>query len=234
MEFVQKVLTSQNSSPAQIGLGVAAAVVSLSVLSSFLVGGSKDDLLPALTEDEAKTVMEEIINSTKLVAPKLIAMGQQMQQQYKAQGQELDDETITKYILHPQFTSFLKDAQEKTLEKYNVDEDEMEDAINYYTGVGGNADLIDMRNSLRMLYKQFGGEVDEDGVDLAGGEMGGSAGPEGDWDEMKLLMVVDSLKNAVISATDEFVGNFVVEQGAPASHAQVETFQLGMMAAQEK
>jgi len=144
------------------GLGI-----SMVVLSGLIYYGlrskksTNDDLAPAVTEDEAKQVMQEILDKVKLMATSMLRRAEQIKQQINAQGQEIDDQQLMKLVIAPQLDSSFRELQNEILKSYDMDEEDLEEAVTTYIQEG-DIELRDISERIRQIYKGLGGDMGDD------------------------------------------------------------------------
>ena len=231
MSFFQEMVFKGQDSRVKIAT-IAGTIAAVGFFAYYTILGSNTstsdpELAPAVTEEEATKIMNAICDQMKLVAPRLIMAAENIKQQIASQGQQIDDASLMKVFLLPQLEQMIRDTQESIFEKFDVDEDEVEEAVEYYTK-RGHEELIAINQNITMLYKQFGGEVDE-GEDLAAAGDGGGAAGSGEYTLEMVVGMMQSLTEKMVRSTDEYTGEFISKNGVPSTQAEVERFQLGLM-----
>jgi hypothetical protein len=160
MELVSNFFGGENSN-LRNGVIVAALIASAYGIYSYVgsSGSSKDsNLLPALTEEEARKIMSAILDRFQMNIPKLFRAADSIKQQFLQQGQDIDDATLLKQFLLPHLEQGLKDIQEAVLEEYDVDEGDLEDAVTTYIEKG-DAELTRISAVIRGVFKKFGADI---------------------------------------------------------------------------
>lgn len=165
MEAISNALSSfidrTKDSPVQ-SLLVASAVALVGVGAASYSGllGSKQDenLAPAIDEETTRKIMKQILEGVHLNLPGLFQYAERIKQSIAAQGQEIDDAILLKTFLLPNLENLLRQVQDKALEDYDVDEDELEEAVTEYCRQG-DADLIKTSATIRSIFKRFGANI---------------------------------------------------------------------------
>jgi hypothetical protein len=140
------------------GIGIASYTgVGFSSKSS----SNESSLAPAIPEEEARKIMSSILDKLHSTIPKLFRVAEQIKQQIQAQGQDIDDATLLKSFLLPHLENALKDIQDAVLAEHDVDEDELEEAVNEYIQ-NGDAELLKITKTIRGMFQKFGADVEED------------------------------------------------------------------------
>lgn len=128
---------------------------------------------------------------------------------------------MKQYIL-PHFGSNLKEIQETILAEFDVDEDELEEAVNTYIA-NGDEELAGITKSIRILHTQFGGDSDIEAPNAAKNSKAAAMGIN------EVVELLEELASQMLQHTDDFCGKFVDEYGVPSNQQQGQEFQLGMM-----
>jgi hypothetical protein len=226
VESIQNLVTRSKSSPVQTALA-ASAILGTLALAYFQFAPTKSDLAPAITEEEAKEMMNSILKKLKLLVPKLLMAAQNIKMQIQQQGHDVDEMTIMKQYLLPHFDSNLKEIQDAVLEEFDVDEDELEEAVNKYIA-DGDEELASIAKSIRVMYQQFGGDIEIEDVAAPKSAKVESMGAE------DVVSLLKELANQMMQYTDDFCGTFIDENGLPSTQQGMEEFQLGLMAVSQK
>jgi hypothetical protein len=222
MNSIQNLLSSGKESPAKVGLAVSALAVTAAYLYSFSGTSGSSDLAPAIEEEDAKKMMEKILEKLQLLAPRLMNAAQNIQQQIEQQGQEIEEKQLMKQFILPHFDTNLKEFQDAVLNEFDVDADELEEACDVYI-TEGDEELAQICRSIRALYRQFGGDVEEESSSAASS----SAVLDMSVDEVVGLM--KELAKHMLQATDDYCAKFIDESGVPRTQAHLEAFQVGQM-----
>lgn len=161
-DLVSGLITRSKESPTQ-SLVIATVVALIGVGAASYTGlfSSKSDdsnLAPALTEEETKKIMKNIMERLHTTLPKLFRFADQIKQQIASQGQEIDDATLLKTFILPNLETALRDIQEEVLKEEDVDEDDLEDAVTEYIKQG-DSELIQIAATIRSIFKRFGANI---------------------------------------------------------------------------
>jgi hypothetical protein len=159
-------LTRTKESPAQTVLLVSALLaggvgLAYSGLLPSYSGKSDDNLLPAITEEEAKKAMKSMLDQLHMTIPKLFRVADQIKQQFAQQGQQLDDSFLLRSFLLPNLESAFREIQDTVLNEYDMDEDDLEEAVLEYIK-RGDRDLKETYDTIRNIFKKFGADLPED------------------------------------------------------------------------
>jgi hypothetical protein len=233
------------SSVRSIGLASAAVLAAATVYLAAKGPSADSGLAPALTEEEATAVMTAILDSLKLTATRFLRHVEQMKQQIAAGGQSVPEKELMKYML-PHFETALKEIENTVYTDKDVEASEVEDAVNTYIAAG-HEKLSEICQKIRLIYKEFGGELDggEESSDMgagvgssgAAGEKGtGSSGGSGkDVSLNDVLEILTVLSEKIGGLTEEYVAEFIEQHGLPNGDAELtQRFQMGMMALSEQ
>ena len=132
-----------------------------------------DELLPALTEEEVAKIMNKLFDNLKIKVTHLLQTFDRVKQQIQQSGQDIDEKHLLKSFILPQYETLINEIQTQLLYDNNIEEYELEDAVNYYIK-HGNVKLTSIRDTIRILYIQFGGDLgnvtdETDDNDTSGG-----------------------------------------------------------------
>lgn len=222
VDSVQKLLTKNTTGTVL----AASAVVAATVLAYNYLLPSSSNLAPAIDEAEAKKIMGAVLEKLKILAPQLEKAARNIKAQIMEQGQDIDEMTIRKQFLLPHFESNLKEIQTAVLEEFEADEDDLEEAVNHYIAAG-DEELASIAKSIRVFYKDFGGDIDVDEP----GKVSEAVEAMGINDVVALMK---ELGNQMMQHTDDFCGKFIDEHGPPTTAQLAEEFQMGLMAASQR
>lgn len=190
-------------------------------------------LLPALTEQEAQEIMQKILEKLKLESQRMVRAAEQIKQQITAQGQEIDNATLMKTFILPHFETRFRELEMQIYDERDVEEFEVEEAVNYYINNGNNG-LREICEHIKLLYKEFGGEVEEDRDESKNEQLSIEDGSEA-MDIPQILQLLQALAETVNERTDDYVSEFIHENGTPTpSNGLFEDFQQGMMVLSEQ
>lgn len=231
MSFVDAILnlvSKGKESPAKTAFLVATLVASSALAYSYLTPSSSN-LAPAMEEKEAKEIMSAIMKKLKMLVPKLLTAAQNIKMQIEQQGQEVDDAAVLKHYILPHFTTNLQEIQNMVLEEFDADEDELEEAVEYYIA-RGDEELASMSKSIRAMHMQFGGDSELEAPATAPAKGSKAA----DMDVNDVVAMLRELATQMVQYSDDFCGKFVDENGIPSDQQSMEEFQYGLMAVSQK
>ncbi len=178
-----------------------------------------------MTEEETREIMTKILEHLKPVATHMIRAAEGIKQQLAQQGKEMEDRKLMQTFILSHFESGFKDLQDKILAEFDVDESELEDACNTYVK-NGDKKLREICERIRMIYKEFGGEIDSE--DKENNDFN---------EEIPLETIVAMLKSIggkMSDETESFVQDFKAEYGVPDSRSDIEIFQGKLMELSER
>ncbi|KAJ1424546.1 hypothetical protein B484DRAFT_480506 [Ochromonadaceae sp. CCMP2298] len=221
--IIDRIMSNAKESELEVALAITGVVALATVFYSFFRTVDSSGLSPAMEEEETHKIMRKILGKLQLEAPRLMKNAQDSRQKIEQQGGDIDDKTLMKDFILPNFKAILKDIQDKELEDNNVDEDDLEEACTTYVEEG-DEELIEIYKKIRALHRTFGGDEDDENED-AGAH--GGATVEMSVDEVVQLMA--ELLKAVLQATDKFCAKFIDENGKPRTQAHMEVFHMGQM-----
>lgn len=225
------VFRSEKFSPVQLGAAVVS-LIAVGLAASWGLSSSAssgEELAPALTEDEALGVMTAIFDKVKVVAAKMVRAAENVKQQIAAQGQEIEDKKLMQTFILPHFETSYREIQQQALDDADVEESELEEAVNEYMKQG-HQPLIEIYTRIRLIYKEFGGDCGEDGEVLAGKEQEGA-------DEIThdmIILVLQKLAERMNAVTLGFIHQFKEQYGSPNSPTVQAAFQQGMLSLSEE
>eukprot|EP00639_Heterosigma_akashiwo_P001236 CAMPEP_0194572580 /NCGR_PEP_ID=MMETSP0292-20121207/9099_1 /TAXON_ID=39354 /ORGANISM="Heterosigma akashiwo, Strain CCMP2393" /LENGTH=270 /DNA_ID=CAMNT_0039423579 /DNA_START=11 /DNA_END=823 /DNA_ORIENTATION=- len=148
-------------------LGGSAALAALSAASYFLffkkegktVTDGVEDVdvieLPDITKAQVLEIFTTINQNMQAKVRELTQQLDQISQQMKAAGQALPEKEIHAY-LSQEFESHLKKVEEQVLEKYKTDEDELEEATEYFEEQG-DEEVKAVVRQLEVMYEAMSG-----------------------------------------------------------------------------
>lgn len=186
-------------------------------------------MAPALTEEETKEMMEKILTKLKMIASKMMPHIESIKQQYQAAGQDMDDKTICKMILLPHITRDFQKAQDDVLEEYDVDADELEEANSEYMK-NGHKKLIEITNTIKKIYNEFGGEVD--GLEEEEQDSPIQVAPGASTEDIAVQLLT-LLAQKMAEQTERYIITFKEKHGVPKTNKDKEMFQQGMLVISE-
>lgn len=218
-------LSSRNSVMAAAVLAAAAAVGAAYLAlgrKQAQVKNSSGDCAPALTEDETLAVMRAIIEKVKAMAIRMMQATEGIKAQMQQQGHEMDQRKLMQTFIYQHFVDAMENIQSTVLAEYEVEESELEEAVDEYTR-GGDVELREIVSKLKAIHYQFGGEGDP--ADLAQQEA--DDGSE-DLSLDDLLVVIDTLAGRIAEQMDDYILDFKEQHGLPMGPL-MEQFHIGFM-----
>lgn len=226
MEIIKKLVDIGKDSPVKTSAIVSISLATATLLYYSLFASRNnvgEELAPAVTEEEARTAMNLILEKLKLTAPKMLRAAENIKQQIAAQGQDIENEQLMKMFILPHFDQAFREIQDSTLDELNIDEDELEEAVDVYTKEN-DAELIEIVRQIKSVYKQFGGDVvdDEEPESESNQNMK-------DLSLEELLLLLNKLSSEMKVNTDKYAQKFVEDNGPPSNHKMVEQFHLGLL-----
>ena len=186
----------------------------------------KSDLLPALTEGETLKILVAFLEKLKLKSVNLINAFNNVKQQILAHGENMEDRKIMEQFIFPHFKGIFDDCSAKTYDEYDVLEEEVEEAVEAYIKMG-REDIEDAAKQIKMIYREYGGEVYIEGDEFE--DIPGSEKSDKEMSLEELLAVVDVITAKMQEVTKVFIGDFVEKHGKPTSGADVMKFNQGLM-----
>jgi hypothetical protein len=184
---------------------------------------NSEDLLPAITEEEASEIMKTIMDKIIKLVPKLLQGADGIKQQLAQQGQQMEDKQLMKMFILSHLETNLADFQKEALEKYGVDDDELQEAVDYYIKEG-NRSLEEISKRIKLIYNEFGGESAEE--EEKAPELSANA-KSISIDHVIALM--EDLGEKMKSFANIYCLRFIEANGVPQSQQQLEKFQIGLM-----
>ena len=184
-------------------------------------------MAPALTEDEAREIMAKILEQLKVTATQMIRAAEGIKQKIAQQGQEIEDRKLMQMFILPHFETAFQQLQEKILDEYEVEEYELEDAVNTYIAEGDKK-LSETAERIRMIYKEFGGGIDD--ADESENSLTSPAGAGAS--ELNLDKVVAILEDIMVNMEEkcsQFFEAYMAQHGSPRTKEQINNFQMQLM-----
>jgi hypothetical protein len=172
--------------------------------------------------------MTKILEKLKLTAARMVRAAEGIRQQIQQQGQEIDDRRLMKMFILPHFETAFQELQDVVLDECDADEAELEEAVTYYIKQG-NTDLKELSNKIRLIYREFGGEVEADAGD--------GLEPPAPTREISLdvvIRILQMLDEKMSANIEAYIEAFKEKYGLPNSQDLVDAFQQGMMALSEE
>mmetsp|Transcript_12367 Transcript_12367/g.27794 ORF Transcript_12367/g.27794 Transcript_12367/m.27794 type:complete len:278 (-) Transcript_12367:119-952(-) len=221
----QNFLSNGKDSQAKVAFAVTAVVATAAVCYSY---SGSSDLAPAMEEEETRKIMRKILEKVQLLAPRLMNAAQNIQQQIEQGGQEIDEKTLMKQFILPHFDTNFKEIQDSVLDgDCDYYPDELEEACAFYMKEG-DEELTQICKSIRAIYRQFGGDVDDEEDASADG------GALADMSVDEVVGLMEELGKHMLQATDDYCAKFIDESGIPRTQAHLEAFQMGQMKLSQK
>lgn len=154
---------------------------------------------------------------------RLIDAAENIKAQIRQQGHEIDDQTVYKSYILVHFESGFRDIQESVLAEIDCEESELEEAVSYYQS-HGSVILQDISQKIRKIYKQFGGQLDNESNDnIPQSEKSKSMNVD------DVLEILNALNDKIMTASDGFITKFKEEYGIPNSEMLSGIFNQGLM-----
>lgn len=138
-----------------------------------------------------------------------------------AQGQDIDDSQLMKTFILPHVDTALADIQKSVLDEYDFDDDELEQAVDYYVK-HGDEELAEITKKIKLIYKEFGGDIGEEAAPQASKNAAALSIDD-------ILDLMTELADRMATDVDNYTKQFVDAFGPPQSTASSEKFQMGMM-----
>lgn len=177
-----------------------------------------DALLPALEEEEVASVMQEFLEKTKYTSTQLLKMAEKLKAQIQAQGQDIDDKILYREYILPQFEVKLKEIQDTLYSQYDLNEDEVEEAFNFYAE-RGNKTLCEVQHIIQAIYREFGGDT---------GDSSAATGEDSSLNVDDFCEVLEALVTEIEVLMEAYVSNFVETHGT-VTPMLAEAFNMGIM-----
>lgn len=230
--------------------GIVVALTGLS--ASLVVGllysfsGNKDldeSDEPCLSEAETVSIMSSFLDKLRISGQKLNDHADQFRKQAAAQGQQIDEGQLLKAFLFPNFENILVELDSHVLQEHDLEESELKHAVNHYINEG-NPKLKQICKKLNQLYKDFGGELDDEEYDestqsqvgnymLAKDILSSASTGKGLTKEM-FLQVLELLTHAIAEHANDFLTHFKTTYGNKLENENIMIFQQGFLTVQEK
>jgi uncharacterized protein (DUF433 family) len=147
-----------DSTARSITMGVAATAAAAAAYYMYgsQISGGKNE--PVLSHDDTVGAMVKILDGLKGVAVNLSRAAENVAQQLAQQGQEATREEIMVNIILPHFIKNFTSMQEVVLDEYDVDEEELEECVEYYLEHTLGSKLGEVVHKVRALCCKFTGE----------------------------------------------------------------------------
>eukprot|EP01039_Chlorochromonas_danica_P011870 gene11870-13397_t len=216
--FLTTLFDGKNPTQTTLLASAALGVAGLAAYSFF--GNKKSTLAPALTEEETRDMMNSILSKMKMNASKYLQHAQKVQQQFLAQGQQISEEQVMQFLILPQFEEAIKSFQDEICQENDVDDDELEEAFNYYLE-RNDEELAEISKQMIAIYKGFGGAIADD-------EVTGSS-DAANLSEADFIELLHEVMETIIEDTTIFVRDYVSENGKPGSPMEMQMFHSELM-----
>lgn len=212
---------------------IAGASVVAALIASYSFFGSssnESNLAPAITQEEAKKLMSDILDKLHLAVPKLLRAGESIKQQITAQGQEVDDAQIAKAFLLPHLETQLREIQDLVLNEFDADEDELEEAVDYYIAAG-DQDLLKISRTIQSIFQKFGYDIDvnDNQASSSSASNGSSGGSSQEVTYDVLIEILTALSTSLAEKTEEFISHYFETYGPPVTQDASSKFNTGLM-----
>lgn len=187
-----------------------------------------DNKLPALTAEITEEILHALNDKVKELAMKSVRTAEAVKQKFAAQGQQPDDAQLREHLIIPQFLKDFEGAQNEVFRTFDVDADELEEAVEWYSKEG-TGDVVKLSKAIQDIYRSIGGKIEAPSTStaVAGGNGTANAGKKLNLDEC--LMLLGNLANILNAKTDEYITNFKAEFGMPQDQGAFQRFQMGMV-----
>lgn len=157
--------------------------------------------------------MATILGKLKLNAAKLQGAVENIKQQLAQQGAQMEDMKIKQSYVLPHFDLAFKTSQQEILEERDFDEEELEDAVTYYSNKG-QGKLSDIVYQIKVLYKEFGGDVDISSYQSSNDKVNASNDSESKEISLEeIVNLLDLLGERVNEITDQYCASFIKLNG---------------------
>lgn len=174
--------------------------------------------------------MKLIVEKINKLIPKFVQGADGIKQQLVQQGQQIDDRQLMTMFILPHVETAFADIQREALEKFDFDDDELQEAVDYYIKEG-NKSLLEISNRIKLIYQQFGGDIVDETAAAAAPKRSGS-GRKVSMDEVIALM--EDLGDKMKTYSDLYCKQFIEQYGIPSTQKQLERFQGGLMETAER
>eukprot|EP00595_Chromulina_sp_UTEXLB2642_P003552 CAMPEP_0196765816 /NCGR_PEP_ID=MMETSP1095-20130614/13467_1 /TAXON_ID=96789 ORGANISM="Chromulina nebulosa, Strain UTEXLB2642" /NCGR_SAMPLE_ID=MMETSP1095 /ASSEMBLY_ACC=CAM_ASM_000446 /LENGTH=202 /DNA_ID=CAMNT_0042124709 /DNA_START=130 /DNA_END=735 /DNA_ORIENTATION=- len=169
--------------------------------------------------------MSSLSDNVKLLGSRMLVGAENIKQQLAQQNQQVSDMDIMKNYILPYFMSGLKDIQDNLLSQYDIEEKELEEAVEEYI-TQGDSKLIEIKRKVRAIYTQFGGELEEDDEAVV-------VEKPKDVPLNVIINAINAISDLMDSKMDEYIETFKSKYGVPTDMQTFEAFQRGMISLSE-
>lgn len=189
----------------------------------------RSDLLPALTEQETFKILVTFLEKLKLQAPQMLNGFNNIKQQIMMHGENIEDRKIMEQYMFPHFKLAYDKANRDVLEEYDVLDEELQDAVETYIRMG-NGEIEDVTKQIKLVYREFGGEVTIEGEDEFE-DIPGSETRTGDMTLQEVLEIIHLITEKMVDVTKVFISEYVEKHGKPSDNISVAKFNQSLMSA---
>lgn len=218
-------LNSLKNNPTLLIAGAAASISALAALYYFFSerssSGKDGEVEPAIPLETVHDIMTEMLDKIKFLAVKTSRALPAIKQQFGNQLDHISDRDILKMFMLQHFEGSVGEIQEQLLQEHGVDEDELEEATNYYANSGDKL-LGEILEKIKKIHYEFGGDSLDDDDSSSKRERKTLA-----FDT--IIEILESLSDKVADATEAYVTQFKKVHGLPTSYELKEKFQVGMI-----
>ena len=222
-----------------MGIGLAA-VASLSIIGLVYSKLQKnkrtmgedvgEDLAPALTEEETTQIIEVLAKAVTELGQKMLQHVQTTKAQLAQSGQQVSDDQIMQYIVSPQFLSNLSSIEEGIYDRFDITEDELEEAVEEYSVC--NNIIKSSSEKIKMMITQIGGVKETPAGPMGGAPAPAQGGAEAEEGSITVTDLLTAFVSAVLEATEKYTNNWVETHGPPAGPEDGQAFSNGLMQTQ--
>ena len=190
--------------------------------------------------------MTKLLEQLKAISTNLIRAAEGIKQQIKQQGgKEIDDKKLMEMFVLPHLESQFREAQDKVLNDFEVEEYELEDGVTYYSK-HGHKKIKEIADRIKLIYKEFGGEIDdEDDEDenddilptTENGQVIDTSSKKknnGAVTHEQVVEVLESIVTDMTEMTDQYCSQYVATYGAPSTMAELQAFQVQYLTLSEQ
>lgn len=157
--------------------------------------------------------MAMILGKFKLSAAKMQGAIESIKQQIAQQGAQMEDSKIKQLYILPHLELAFQTSQQEILEERDFEEEELKDAVSYYSNKG-QGKLSEIVYQIKVLYKEFGGDVDISSYQTSNDKL--NASNSGESKELSLEEIVnllDLLAERVNELTNQYCAAFIKHKG---------------------
>ncbi len=203
----------------QVVFGAAACIALKGIWSMTYNTWLRTGKEPALTYQEAYTIMHSIIADLDPVMKECAELARTVQSELQSGFGPIPEESeMMRLYIGPKFKSSLIKIQDKYCNEYNVNEWDLEEALISYGAEGkeGATEIIKLGQDLAKIMQTFGVIVTD-----AGGEGGAGGGGGGGQQGMTIVDVLNSLAKSVLTSVAQYCKQYVEVNGTPTSQEEI-------------